>query len=888
MNWLQSFFIFFPAYAWFFLGVGIPWALLLLPRDEWRSRMTVFTLGLALGPLLGTAWLFVLGTWGRLLPERALTGTALLAIVGFTGAWLRRHTDYRHNALRPEPWTGVEKTLVVMIALGMLVNIWISMFWPFVQYDTLWTFGYNARVFVLFQEIPTWIDYYPQLVPLTFTYGQLLNGGIDDHVARAAVPWFVFASVMMAYLLGWRVWGKRSIGILTAALWLLVPSALYWSGSGDLEHPIALYFTGAVVFFVMAWRSHHPRYAIISGLLCGGALWTKPTGGAFALGVMLVIALMLARLLTPASLRQRLGIPSRSADTPQVARQKLGVALVTGLASAPIGAMWYIRNLAYGHAAVIFPDDYWHDFAQRSGQELGWLILIMLLAAGLVGEQLWHQRGGGVRGAGRRLGGLLLGLGLFLVGTLPSALVLDRAWERDSLWKWAFGARPQDHGLSLPAIGLILLGLGLMLWAMFPSWQKTTERARSSTLLTGALIAPFAVVWFYNFSYHYRLMLTITPMLAAMAAALIDAWLIPFFSKNALRRRTAVFLAVSLCLPGLVIASWSTVWFTWFDPLHTDEEKYEAANPALMKAVEAVKQVQAERPGRKDVLGIYTLGEKRLNFFFPQMTTINDRDLITTIDVPMHSDIFIGGSTAEFLWREAGQYPNQLSAYMDLSFEYTRPFLKYQAGSIWHLVLTPIAAADDGTNRLVVYSYYYPQRELALDEINPTIRLEGDHWDFLALRGLDIRRAVPADSELITPDENGYLNLQAGEEIYLQLYWQRTAEATPPPRDYLIFVHLLDAETGEILSQRDGAIAQLDETDLDGLLPMTFIPYPDLIPDRRLWKLPDDLPQGEVTLYIGLYDPALPELPRLPLTGSDQVGADGITIEGRIRIVNSP
>src|SRR5690606_35376899 len=149
--------------------------------------------------------------------------------------------------------------LLAMMVVAFLVHVWITMYWPFVQYDTLWTFGYNPRVFLIYEHIPDWINYYPQLVPLTYTYGQLVHGGINDHVAQAAVPWFMFTSVLMAYILGIRVWGSRRIGILTAALWMLIPGALFWSGSGDLEHPVTVYFTGAIVFFVLAWRSHHPR-----------------------------------------------------------------------------------------------------------------------------------------------------------------------------------------------------------------------------------------------------------------------------------------------------------------------------------------------------------------------------------------------------------------------------------------------------------------------------------------------------------------------------------------------------------------------------------------------------------------------------------------------------
>ncbi|MBZ0309827.1 MAG: hypothetical protein K8I82_27430, partial [Anaerolineae bacterium] len=546
-EWLSPFFVYFPAYTLFFLGVGIPWALALLPREEWRNRVTVFTLGIALGPLFSTTWMFFLGMWGTFKIERVLTGIFLLMIVGVTAAWVRRYHPYREARLRQEAWTSIEKTLVVMLGIGLLVHIWITMFWPFVQYDTLWTFGYNPRVFLLQEHIPDWMDYYPQLVPLTYTYGQLFTGEFNDHVAKAAVPWFVFASVMMAYLLGWRIWGKRSIGLLTAALWLLMPHSLYWSAVGDLEHPVALYFTGAVVFFIMAWRSHFWRYAVISGLLFAGAAWTKPTAGAFALGVVLVVILAGIRVLMPASWRDWLNLPPLS---PQVFRQKFIVAAVVGLSSLPIGLMWYIRNLAYGHEAITFPNSYWNDFAQRSGQEFGWLILMAVLTVGMTTYHGWPQRK-------NKLSFLIMlwtGLVLFLLGTLPNAVNTDLPWESDTLWRWINGARPAAGRLNLAEVMLVAGGLGILAILLRGIWFKTSERARSSTLLAALLIAPFTIVWFFFYSYHYRLMLTITPVLAAMTAALIEAWLLPLAEKNRLRQRTAVLLTVLLCLPGLTVA----------------------------------------------------------------------------------------------------------------------------------------------------------------------------------------------------------------------------------------------------------------------------------------------------------------------------------------------
>jgi hypothetical protein len=868
--WLEPFFTFFPAYAWFFLGIGIPWAFALLPRDEWRHRPTVIGLSLALGPALGTAWLFALGTWGRFLAERAITGTILLALVGFTLAWLRRHSKRREPRVRPEAWTGVERALLVMMALGFIVHIWITMFWPFAQYDTLWTFGYNSRVFVLFEEIPNWIDYYPQLVPLTYTYGQLLNGDINDHVARAAVPWFMMSSIMMAYLLGSRVWGKRSIGILTAALWMMVPSALFWSGAGDLEHTVAAYFTGAVLFFVLAWRSHHWRYALISGLLFGAALWTKPTAGSFALGVMLVIGLM--------GLRESFGLALPSADRRALFRQKFSIAAITGLASIPLGAMWYIRNIAMGHTAIVFPDSYWNDMAQRSGQEFGWLILIFLLGTAAAAHALWPQIMAGDRPARRRFALMMTGLTLFLLGTLPNALVLSHEWTSDSLWDWVFGARPQDDGLNPLHWLLVIAGSGLLVWQIFPLWKNLPKQVRSSAILTALLATPFTIVWFYGYSYHYRLVLTVTPVFAAMVAALIDGWLLPVMSKNRLRYRTAVFLSVWLCFPALLIASYITFEYTFITPLRTDEEKYAVANPALMEAVAAIEFANEQRPGR-DYVNVFSMGEQRLKFFFPDMLTIWDDYLPTELnEIRPDLDVIIGGSRAEFLWEHTAIYPNEVSAAMQMGFAYTRPFLEYRNGNIMRSYLTPISAADDGNNRIIAYNVYAPYRQYSLEEIGPPVTFEGDQWADIALRGLDLRAVIPNDSAPLPQDEQGRLLLSPGETIYLQLYWQRTSEA-PPPAEYHVFVHMIDPATGEILAQRDGP-------PVEDLLPFSLMPYPDLTADRRLWQLPDDLPSGPVNLYIGLYEEVPPHYPRQTVINGPFAGEDGIILRGQILITH--
>ncbi|MBI5960922.1 MAG: glycosyltransferase family 39 protein, partial [Chloroflexi bacterium] len=381
-DWLQPTIVLFPFAAWIFWGVGIPWALALLPRDLWRERITVITLGMALGPLGVTVILFALGTAGRITLAGTLVGSAVLAGVGIAVSFQRSAFSKNKSGLTLDESGRIENSeargvnfgerlILVGIALLIGLNVIVTAYWPFLAYDVLWVFGYNARVFVLEGHIPSEIGYYPQLIPLSYTTMQqaweaLGHAAINDHAARVVIPWFNVTAILMAYQLGRRVFQSRRVALLSAAVWAFYPHVAAWSGAGDLEIALTLYVTGAAAFFVEAWRTERARFAVISGVLLAGALWTKPTGGALALGVMLAVG----------------GFMLLHARQPKIWWPKLRIALITGLVCAPVGSMWYVRNLALGHEAVTFPATYWHSFAQRSGQELGWPLLIAALVAG--------------------------------------------------------------------------------------------------------------------------------------------------------------------------------------------------------------------------------------------------------------------------------------------------------------------------------------------------------------------------------------------------------------------------------------------------------------------------------------------------------------------------
>ena len=92
----------------------------------------------------------------------------------------------------------------------------------------------------------------------------------------------------------------------------------------------------------------------------------------------------------------------------------------------------------------------------------------------------------------------------------------------------------------------------------------------------------------------------------------------------------------------------------------------------------------------------------------------------------------------------------------------------------------------------------------------------------------------------------------------LDLAWQAVA---PDGRDYTVFVHLLDG-AGELVAQSDGPPQ-------GGAYPTSIWSAGEQVADTRALALPGDLPPGEYTLFVGLYDPASgARLPAIDVTGT--------------------
>ncbi|MBZ0299349.1 MAG: hypothetical protein K8J31_06405 [Anaerolineae bacterium] len=118
------------------------------------------------------------------------------------------------------------------------------------------------------------------------------------------------------------------------------------------------------------------------------------------------------------------------------------------------------------------------------------------------------------------------------------------------------------------------------------------------------------------------------------------------------------------------------------------------------------------------------------------------------------------------------------------------------------------------------------------------------------------------------------MDLTAGDTLHLRPFWNATRT---PETNYSIFVHLYPGNgTTEILAQYDGSPARSTRPTSTWDDPEEFIPGSDIS-----LIIPPDLPSGNYTLALGLYDYTTGE--RL----TTDTGADRITLSLRIRASHS-
>ncbi len=586
-----------------------------------------------------TSWMLILGVLGAqagqslLVREWIIVGSLLIAALGSLIAW-RKCRGLTAVSTPRAPYAFDEKLIIAMIVAAVVLRWVHTAYWPFTAYDALWVYGYQGRLYFLEGLIPQSIEYYPPFLQLQYAYVQILIGAINDYAARMVLSWLHIGGIFAAYLLGERLLNRR-VGLFVAALWSLHPFVGHQSTIGDLEITLAYSFTLAAVFFLRAWSEQEDqrgrrRDALLAGLILSISLFTKPTAGAFIWGVLLLLALEAARA------KLQFGL----------LKPRFMVAFWTILASAPLGGVWYLRNLLLGHEAITWPAEFWLTQARRSGDYLSWLVLAIILGfvaaaikCGLSARQVMIGAAGAI---------------LLLVGVLASNPIL-------------FPERfdpPASH-LQLSEAAAIAVGILLIIASVYGHRRKLIEAlARPGYVSAGwalLLALPYFLTFFFSYSYHYRLGFAIVPLLVlptavALASALtadrINGW-------RPLVRRSYYSALLLLGAPGIVSAAidvtWSRVWLVdeWLD---SDSKKYQVYNPSLMEMVFGLKEYLRENEGEPFVLAP---GEERLHFFFPRMRIVDK--LISTLDEyeALGATHFIYGAKARQAYLDAGLDPRR-------------------------------------------------------------------------------------------------------------------------------------------------------------------------------------------------------------------------------------
>lgn len=788
LYWIEATLAALSAVLWMVFGLGVPYALLALPRKDWRDQAIVLGAALGIGPALLTLALFVLGTIGGETAQPMLTlpnillVTVPLSLMGAALAWLKA----RRTASTPQApalrllWD--ERLLIAMIGAG-LVLIWIvTAYWPFIHYDPLWVYGYQGRLYSLKGFIPNDIGYYPPMMSLQYAYGQIAAGSLlDDHAARAVIFPLHVGAILMAYTLGRKLFTRR-VGIIAAALWALYPHVSAWASVGDLEIPLTYGFTGAAAFFLTGWHAHTRRerwhYGALGGLFLGIAMWTKPTAGAFILGVVLLVVADLLRV----RLNWRAWLP------------RFEVAIAAGLASIPLGALWYARNLYYGHEPITLPDDFWLTQSLRSGQELGWPLLALFVLAIVL--RLTPQI--------KRPAPLMLWGGLVVIVLAAAPTII--APRRMMLIEYA--------GLAA--------GAAMMCYALWPHYQRHVSAVtrRDAARIGWALLLalPYFVNWFWNYSYHYRLSFAIVPLMLLPTAVILASWLTRERVRNFVGARRTVYTAilVALCVPGVItpLYNYTGGWdWLWSNEFPDDFARLRSFNPALARTVQLLRDDIDTQELENPV--IIAPGLQRLPFFFP-LDDVRNLDAPTELDSLRDADFYIYTQEARWYYEELGLPPlNQIT------------------GSLGRAnVIQRVGGAYDTSFYATIYRVHPPERRFRLPRnIEPYTDAAVQFGDFARLAGYRID----------TTDD--------GETPRLTLAFEALA---PAPQQYHIFIHLRD-EDGQPVATWDSVPAP----NAYGFYATTFWQQGEIVLHTRALEMPEGVtldPDETYTLAVGFYE----------------------------------
>jgi 4-amino-4-deoxy-L-arabinose transferase-like glycosyltransferase len=398
--------------------------------------------------LIGLVGLLNLVVWLPLLI--GLAGIGLWAIV----TSLRAHLP----TMQPVPSWPERLMLGVLAVLGLGSLIWILLThslrpptdWDAIAYHLALPKIYleaGQIVYVPFNVTSNW----PLNFEMLFTLALLLGSDIAAHLVMLASTALIALGLLIG---GRRIFGDDRVGILAAAIFLLIPTVKRLGGVAMIDVGMGLFALGAAFSFERWQQTDRRNWLLLCGAFCGMAAGSKLMGGGIALIFgLLWIAVELRR--RPFDLR---------------ATMLNGAALV--LAGTALVAPWYLRSW-FTTGNPIWPFGY-DLLGGRNWDALGDEYHHQLLA------DAWTPD------LPRNPIGLVVSFGYLLSD--PERL----------------GGYRGGLGLIIP-LGAVL-GLVLLRWA--------PRFVRQALAVSGA----FWVLWFLLVSLQHRYLLPVAPLLALPAA----------------------------------------------------------------------------------------------------------------------------------------------------------------------------------------------------------------------------------------------------------------------------------------------------------------------------------------------------------------------------------
>jgi 4-amino-4-deoxy-L-arabinose transferase-like glycosyltransferase len=347
--------------------------------------------------------------------------------------WLRRRgTGLRPIASLARPYraTAGRDRLALLVAAVVVVCIAAALFnaayWPFYEDDTITLYAPIARHFAQTGQFFNYgmHDAYPVLDPLALAYIQLADPGETayEYAGRFAIAALALAQIGAAYVLGRDLFGRRA-GLAAAYLLATIPVLLHWASTGYTDVPAGTY---SLLAMIMAWRlfrTPHPVYALLAGVLGGLAAFTK--NGALLMAGSLAGWVIYAWWY------------ARRADDPD------GQAIRWQHSALMVGGWLAVAGIWYAHALLQFgyliPPTGWTDQAQHT-------------IAALFGPALTPNQ-------------FMLGGAIPLLGMAGMLVLLWRA-------RWAFDPR-----------AALLLGFGVPFWLVW--WALFSYDMRFLLLVWG-------------------------------------------------------------------------------------------------------------------------------------------------------------------------------------------------------------------------------------------------------------------------------------------------------------------------------------------------------------------------------------------------------------------